>query len=201
MEAPGEVGAVGEADPGGDGGGGRWWLAVVDDGHAPVSCDQVGAIEGPVDAEGLGELGRAAAQIAVAAGDRAPGRVHGVEAFQRRQGAQQDGRGHAVGLGHDVGTPVHAVGEVHVETARRAEHGSVALGLAAEAVAAGVVSAPVGLDLDDAAGAAVRSNDHLVEQLRRDFERTSCVEVPVQRLTAHPKRAVSASIRCWNLAN
>ena len=129
--------------------------AVVADPHAPVRGHQVGAVERAVQAERLAQLGRPAAQVAVAA-DPGPGGSHRVEAGERGQRPQQHGHALALVAAHDVGAPVHAVGEVHVEAAGRAEHRAVARRHAAEGVAPGIGGAAVGLDLDDAARCAPR---------------------------------------------
>ena len=47
---------------------------------------------------------------------------HELDALDRRGGAQEHRGGVAVLGGDDVGAPVHAVGEVHVQVAGRAEH-------------------------------------------------------------------------------
>ena len=77
---------------------------------------------GAVDAQGLAELGRAAAQVAVAPGGR-PGRAASRRGRRAVRAARSStARRLAVGAAHDVGAPVHAVGEVHVQVTRRAEH-------------------------------------------------------------------------------
>ena len=53
--------------------------AVVDEGDAPVGADEVGAVEGPVDPEGLAEPGRARGEVAVAPAPRG-----GRRAWRRR---------------------------------------------------------------------------------------------------------------------
>ena len=91
---------------------------------------------------------------------------HRLPAPQRREGPQQDGAGHTVDVGDDVGTPVHAVGEVHVEVARPSEHHRGSRGDAAEGVAGRVIGPLVRLGLDDPAGETGR-DEHLVEQVGR----------------------------------
>ena len=85
-------------------GGGR---AVVEDGHRrplPPGPTQVGAVEGPVDPEGLAQLGRAAAQVAVArgrpGGPRAWRRCPASGAPARNSTAEDDAVGPHTALAH-----------------------------------------------------------------------------------------------------
>ena len=96
---------------------------------------------------------------------------------------------------HDVGAPVHAVGEVDVEMTRRSEHHRRARRRPAERVRAGIVLPVVGLDLGepDSHGQLVRLEpvlDHPSEQVAerprgRDDRRTSAE--PDQRATARSR--------------
>ena len=119
----------------------------------------------PVDAQGLAQLGRAAAQVAVAPGRRTArpasrrarraARAPAAARRRRRRRAPHD----------DVGAPVHAVGEVHVQVPGRPEHRRVARRRAAEGVAGRVV-APQYASTSTMRPAAVAAHEHLVEQLR-----------------------------------
>ena len=81
---------------------------------------------------------------------------------------------------HDVGAPVHPVREVHVEVARRPEHGGVAPGRAPVGVRCRVLGAGVGLDLHDA-GPPLAHHQHLVEQQRGHDPAVVVVEGARQR--------------------
>ena len=138
---PRQVGASREADPGRPH---RCRGAAPSSARSmrPVGGDQVGAVEAAVDAEGLAEPAGTPAQVAVELAALAPpaGAPHGVQAG--------DGRGPGAGppaalppsAADDVGAPVHAVGEVDVEVAGRAEHeralrrGPAPIGVAARVV-------------------------------------------------------------------
>ncbi len=92
---------------------------------------------------------------------------------------------------HGVRAPVHAVGEVHVQVARRAEHRGVAGRQPSVRVARRIVRAEVRLDLDDA-GAAGPADEHLVEQVGRDLACVAAVEVPAERLQCDSASRTSA---------
>ena len=72
-----------------------------------------------------------------------------VGALDDPPGAQQHPAGPALGSAHQVEAVPHAVGEVDVGVAGRAEHHGVAVGAAAVGVRAGVVGAVVRLDLGE----------------------------------------------------
>src|SRR5215207_3138329 len=113
---------------------------------------QGGAVGPAGQAEGLAEAGRAAGQVAGAAG-RAPG-PHALDPADRLAGPEQHRLGDPLGAADHVGAPVHPVGEVEVEVAGRAEHDRVAGGGAAVGVAGRVEPGPVvGLGLDQPGGA------------------------------------------------
>ena len=104
--------------------------AVVGDQHAAVAGDQVGAVVGAGRARGPGTawpgpLHRSRSRRAAGPRRRASRSSPSTGA----SGPEQHGEPVALVAAHRVGAPVHAVGEVHVEMARRAEHGRVAAGL------------------------------------------------------------------------
>ncbi len=100
-----------------------------------------------VDAERPAQPGRATRQVAVRAPGRArPGQLDPLDDLPR---PQQHRAGGALDAGDHVAAHVHAVGEVAVEVAGRAEHDRVARRPAAVGVRAGVVRAVVGLDLGE----------------------------------------------------
>ena len=138
--------------------------AVVDDRDASIGGDEVGAVEGAVEPEGLAQAGRARQQVTVAPGRRAQG-SHLVDAGHRLGRPQQHGDALAVAAAHRVGAPVHAVGEVHVQPPRRAEHRGVALRHATVGVAAGVLGAAVRLHLHDA-GRPLAAHEQLARAAR-----------------------------------
>ncbi len=173
--------------------------AVVEDaGGAP---HEIVAVVGTGDRERLAQPGRPGEQVAVAPGLHPPF-PHELDAVDRRGGAQQH-RGGVAGLGRDdVGAPVHAVGEVHVEVPGRPEHHLGARRHAPVRVAAGVVGPEVRLDLDDARRQPTPvvgpAHEQLVEQVGREHASVTRVERTWQRApAAHPgscsQRACSAS--------
>ncbi len=89
--------------------------------------------------------------------------AHLVEPVRRLERAHERGRR---GAAHQVQAPVDAVGAIDVGVARRAEHGGVAGGRAAERVRGGVLPV-VGLDLDDPPAHSVHEQRH-ADQLGRD---------------------------------
>ncbi|GEM_PF-220124 len=104
-------------------------------------------------------------------------RAHGGDAGQRLERADQH-TGAVAGLAADeVQAPVNPVGAVHVGVGRRAEHGGVALGLAAVGVRGRIV-AVIGLGLDDAPADAVHQHHHADQlarhQVRRRIEIDTC---------------------------
>ena len=76
---------------------------------------------------------------------------------QRLGGPDQHRPGLAVGFGDEVHAVVHAVDQVHVQVAGRAEHDRRPWRGAAAGVRGQVARAQVGLDLDDAGGAHQRA--------------------------------------------
>src|SRR5439155_1940969 len=111
---------------------------------------------------------------AVAAAGVAP-TAHDVDTYDGRAAPQQHGARPSRLAAHDVGAPVHAVREVHVEVAGRTEHDAIARRLAPERVAAGILVARVGLDLDEPdrkpPGLRVVVHEQLVEQIRSELTR------------------------------
>ena len=101
------------------------------------------------DPERLAEASGTGEEVAVAPGLHPP-LAHHLDAVDGRSGAQEHRGGVAVLGRDDVGAPVHAVGEVHVEVPGRAEHHLGARRHAPVRVAPGIVGPAVRLDLDDA---------------------------------------------------
>ena len=117
---------------------------------------------------------------------------HGVDAVPGLEGAEQHPRRDALLLRGDVGAEVHAVREVDVEVAGRPEEHGVAVGLAAVAVAAGIVL-PVRLGLDDAPSGAAEE-EGAADEVARDFERVACEERLRQWLgTGHDQSVADAA--------
>ena len=80
--------------------------------------------------------------------------AHGIEAYGRLEGTNQDRARNSLPLADEVEAPVDAVGAVDVRVPGRAEHRDVAGGPAAVAVRRRVLVV-VGLDLDDRPAHAV----------------------------------------------
>ena len=97
----------------------------------------------------------------------APGLPHLVHPGDGFEGADQHGGRLALGPADHVGAPVHAVGEVHVEEARRPEHDRRPRRQPPVGVRRRVVGPVVRLDLDDAPG-PLTARQHLVQQPRSD---------------------------------
>ena len=105
-------------------------------------------------------------------------------------------------LADDVGAPVHAVGEVHVEVAGRAEHRGVARGHAPVRVARRVVGARGTPRPPRCAPTSSRTpgsswHEHLVEQQRRERERVAGVERA--RRAVRPSDAGASAACCREL--
>lgn len=80
--------------------------------------------------ESLGELTGSVRQVPVSS---SPG-LHVLDAHDRSAGAQEHGGAVSFRPGHNVHTPVHAVGAVYVQVAGRPEHGRCSRRRAAERV-------------------------------------------------------------------
>src|SRR5579872_4795186 len=113
-----------------------------------IAFEQVSAVEGARHAHPLAELGWPAQEVLLPPGGRSGG-PDGLEAGDRRPRPQEDRTGHALRPAHDVGAPVHPVGEIDVEVAGRAEHRRVPPGRSPVGVGGRILGAPVRLDLDD----------------------------------------------------
>ncbi len=125
---------------------------------------QIGAVLGEIDAERLGQLARARAEIAV--GALAAPRPHRLELSGRLERPDQHRRRLALGLGDEVEQRVDAVGEVDVGAAGWAEEDLGAIGETDVGVAGGIV-ALVALGLDDDPAAA-REEEPAADQLAGD---------------------------------
>src|SRR5206468_10674297 len=131
----------------------------------------------PRDAERLAEASRSGAEEAPRVDRAAP--LHLLHAVHGLEGTDEDsGRGSLL-LADEVEAPVHAVGAVHVRVAGRAEHGAVALVLAAEAVARRILLV-VGLGLDDRATDAV-DEERAADQGGRDLVHAPREELATKR--------------------
>ncbi len=143
----------------------------------------VGAVEGAVDAERGGEPGRALGEVALLAGGGPPG-AREVGAGCDPPGPEQHPAGPADRTAHQVQAVPHAVGEVDVGVAGRAEHDGVAVGAAPVGVGAGVVGAVVRLDLGEPQfdGAVVGGPDQgAAEQVGGDLQDGPVEERALQR--------------------
>ena len=115
----------------------------------PSVMAQVGAVEGPVNRQGLAELAGPAHQIVI----RMAGTVttHGLHALQGLQRSDEhSGRG-ALWFSDSVEAVVHAVDKVDVSMTRRAVHGRVPAGGSGPGVAGLICLIEVGFDFHDAA--------------------------------------------------
>ena len=136
---------------------------------------QIGAVVGPGQPQRLGQSGRPAGQLDGGAA-RPGGAGRDVLAVDDLAGPDEHRAGHPDRSADDVGAPVHAVDEVDVQEAGRAEHDRVALGRPTERVRSRVIGALVGLDLGQAHGdvdAAHGTGQARAEQTRRDRPATA----------------------------
>ena len=120
-----------------------------------------------VQPKGRGELGRAVTEVDVSPGLRPP-RTHQVEPSHWCDRSEKHGGGSSFLAAHDIGAPVHPVGEVHVEVAGPAKHHFSARRRPSVGMRSGIISSHIGLNLDDAALHAWGNEDR-VKQLGSDF--------------------------------
>src|SRR5262245_11663334 len=114
---------------------------------------QVEPVEAGIDAEGGGEAAGAAGEVTDARGAAAAG--HQGRTLQGLDGAQQDAGADAGMFARHVEAEPAAIDEIDIGVAAVEKERTVAAGLAAEGMAAGIAD-DIGLGLDDAAtGAAV----------------------------------------------
>jgi hypothetical protein len=132
---------------------------------------QVQPIVGARNAECLGQAAGPTAQVPLAHLALAVGASlhHELYPADRLGRAKQDCRGGPLRAAHDVGAPVHAVGEIDVQPARRAEHDGSPRSRAPEGVAARVIEPEVCLNLYEAGLTAVGTHQQLADELLRDL--------------------------------
>ena len=180
-EAPGALDGLGDPDPGA--GEDLRPGAVLGRQDQERVAGEVGAVLAEADAERLGQLARARAELVGRVAAAAPG-AHLLEPARRLEGADQHRRRLALGLGDEVEQAVDPVGEVDVGAARRAEEGLGPRREAGEGVAGGVV-ALVALGLDDRAAAPL-VEEPAADQLARDLVDGALEEGRVQALARRP---------------
>jgi len=166
--------------------------AVVDDRDPSIPGHQVGAVERTVKTEGLAQFGGSTAQVSVPARGTASHLAHATRPGQRSGGTEQNGDAFAISAAHGVGTPVHAVGEVHVQPTRSTEHRCVARRHALVRVTAWIDRSAVRLDLDDA-GRPLTVDEDLVEQGGCDHPRVAPIEVAIEAMSCHADSAARTS--------
>jgi hypothetical protein len=131
-----------------------------------------------VDAHRLAEA-RGAGRDQAIVGDVTAQAAHRLGPEDGLAGAQQDRLAHARPRAHDVGAPVHAVGEIDVQVRGRAVHGLGPRGRPAITVGAGIDRAAVRLELDEAdADAADRAvvDEETSDEIARDGECIALIE-------------------------
>jgi penicillin-binding protein 1A len=147
------------------------------------------------DAERLGQPARARAEERGIV--EAPPCAHDVEPVRGLERAQEHGGSRPHVAADDVRAPVDAVGAVHVERPRLAEHGGVARRAAAVRVARGIVRG-IRLDLDERAADTVDEQPR-AEQPAGDLVHVAREERAVERAqkscSGSLGRAVAASTR------
>ena len=104
--------------------------------------------------------------------------------MHRGKTPQQHGGGLTLRLGDEVQAAVHAVNEIDIGVARRAEHGGVAGGLVVAVGVGGLVDgAHVGLGFRDAAHQQlplIPPNQIAVHKTAGDIHRISCIKIPTK---------------------
>ena len=181
--------------PGASGGGD----AVVDDAR-PARATRSVPSSAPVEAERLGEAGRARAAVAVARAPSAAASRITLEPVDRRARRAAAPRAASPPGGDDVRAPVHAVGEVHVQVPGRPEHRRGARRRPAVRVAARVVATrgtprPRRCAPPDARRRRSSCTSTLFSSSRRELERVAVVE---RRGSVRPRltRAAASQRAC-----
>ena len=127
--------------------------AVLGEGESGAGEGKVEAVvSGAGDGHGLAEAsGAGGEQARTGIGRKVAAAGHGGESGDGFEGADEDAAGFAVRLAGDIEAVIHAIDEVNVGMAGRAEEDSIAGGFSGEGVGGRVVGAEVGFDFDDAA--------------------------------------------------
>lgn len=145
-----------------------WARADEVNGHWPAQFkpkvtirEEIDPVVSAVDPKSHAESRRPTRQVPVAY-LLPPAQSSAVNSGHHLPGTQQDGTSRALSTDHHVGAVVHAVGEVHIQQARRTEHRRVASRLPAVRMRPGILPhAAVGLSFDNAhrhlAGGEVRA--------------------------------------------
>ena len=189
VEAQGPVGGVADADPGRHGDTSR--RPSLAQGELGASLEEVPPGEPRVDAES------AAQSAGAAAGVWRRGPLRGSGSAARIEDAPRD----AGAVHGQVQAVVHAVDEVDVEGARRAEERRRPRRAATGDVGRGIALAEVGLDLDDADGQGAptpTAHQHAPDQAARGLRRRPGKEGPETSAAspasrcADPRRASQA---------
>ncbi len=135
----------------------RGWVSTfadLEDAEGGIGGRRRGEVGIPmceINAQGLGELGGAGAEIAVAFGFFAAC-IHKGEIISRGESTDEDGLRCVGGAGGDVHAMVHAVGEVDIGVAGRSPHGFDAWGaVVVISVGSFIVRPEIGFDFDDQA--------------------------------------------------
>lgn len=147
------VGAVGDADAGGD-------------------FDGFGNQTGVVDGKGAGGVKDGLAVLR--AGD-AEGACEAARAADAFDGADEDAAGRAVGFGDEIEALVYAVDEVDVSATGRAEDDAGARGDTAGGVGGFVIEAEVGFGFDDGGGMGT-ADEEFAEEFAGDGNGVAGVE-------------------------
>ena len=130
------------------------------------AAGDVDAVVGSCDRQRQRQFAGAVGQVFGLSRRRAP-LPHQLDSCNRFQRANQHAARRAFGLGHQVEALVHAVDEVDVGVAGRAEDHAGAIGQAARGMRRQVVPAQVGFGLDDDARGAPVHQD-LAQQVARN---------------------------------
>jgi hypothetical protein len=136
-------------------------------------AEERGVVEVEADAERLGELAGAVAELLEVVD--AAALAHEVDAVDGLESADEHGRPHALPLRHRVEQRVDAVRAVHVRPARRAKQHARAAGEADEGMAGGLLLV-IALHLHDPAGRGAVAHG-AADQIARDLVDGAVVEV------------------------
>ena len=155
-----------------------------------VARGQVEAVLAAVKPQGAAAFAGAVQQVLPLVGRQfigcfsVPQAADGVQPVYRGKTTQQHGGGLALRLGDEVQAAVHAVDEIDVGMARRAEHGGVAGGLVVAVGVGGLVDgAHIGLRFRDAAHqqlALIPPHQIAADEAAGDIHRISRIKIPTK---------------------
>jgi hypothetical protein len=146
--------------------------------HLQWAFYQIRAVELARDAHRERQFARAGCQVFHAPGDRTAA-VHGSKARQRLQRPDQNAARHAHRLSDKIQTFIHAVNEVDISVAGRAEDDARAIGNAAPGVGSAIADTEICFHFHDSSRRAAVDQD-FSKAVTRDIRRRPRVEIAVE---------------------